>query len=193
MTPAKPGASVVHLRDIARGVLAGLPDTLGTLRGVGTLLRVRFGHSLSLGAVLEANAEAHAGQPALLSGDRRWTWAEFNAWANRLAHALRRAGVKRGDTVALLMENHAAGLACVAALAKLGAVAGMLNPNLRGDALRHSVRAMDPARLVVAGECVESFGDLAGTWAGPAPFWLEGHAEAPCPGGWADLGGRGGG
>lgn len=187
MPSPKPGASLVHLRDIARGVLAGLPDTAGTLRGVATLLKVRLGAALSVGAVLEANAEARAADTALLFEEQRWTWAEFNAWVNRLAHTLRRAGVKPRDTVALLMENHANTLACVAAIAKLGAIAGMLNPNLRGDALRHSVRAMKPARLVVAGECVEGFGDLAGDWQGPAPLWLAGHGSGACPAGWDDL------
>ena len=187
MSPDKPGNSLVHLRDIARGAIAGLGDTAGTLRGVSTLLKVRFGAALSVGAVLEINAERHAGDLALRFAERRWTWAEFNAWVNRLAHTLRRAGVKPRETVALLMENHANTLACVCAVAKLGAVAGMLNPNLRGDALRHSVRAMKPARLVVAGECVEGFGDLASEWRGPAPWWLAGHGDGPCPAGWDDL------
>jgi acyl-CoA synthetase (AMP-forming)/AMP-acid ligase II len=190
MPPDKAGASVVHFRDVLRGALAGLPDTLGTLRGVSTLLKVRLGAALSVGAILEQRAASHGGDPALLFEERRWTYAEFNAWVNRLAHTLRRAGVKPRETVALLMENHAATLACVAAIAKLGAIAGMLNPNLRGDALRHSVRAMKASRLVVAGECVEHFGDLAGTWQGPAPFWLAGFGSAPCPAGWDDLAAR---
>jgi acyl-CoA synthetase (AMP-forming)/AMP-acid ligase II len=181
------GDGRVRLRDIARAVVAGLPDALGTLRGVGTLLKVRLGTQRSVGAVLEANAQLHADDPALLFEDQSWSYAQFNAWVNRLAHALRGAGVKPGVAVALLMENHANALACVAALAKLGAVAGMLNPNLRGDALRHSLGAMRPAHLVVAGECVEGFADVAAQWAGPPPFWLSGHGDGACPPGWSDL------
>ncbi|HUR40215.1 MAG TPA: long-chain-acyl-CoA synthetase [Verrucomicrobiae bacterium] len=182
----KSGATV-HWRDIARGLVAGLPDTLTTLRGVGTLLKVRLGAALSVGAVLEANAEAHAKAAALLFENQRWTYAELNLWVNRLAHTLRREGVRAGDVVALLMENHAATLACVAAVAKLGAIAGMLNPNLRGDALRHSVRAMSPARLIVAGECLDGFAELGATWTGPVPLWLRGYGDGTCPAGWTDL------
>ena len=182
-----PGDGQVHLRDILRSVVRSLPDTPRTLRGVGTLLRVRLGTQGSVGAVLESNAALHADAPALLFEERRWSYAQLNSWVNRLAHALRGAGVKSGDVVALLMENHAGTLACVAALAKLGAVAGMLNPNLRGDALRHSVRAMKPARLAVAGECVEAFADVASDGSAVAPLWLQGHGEGPCPDGWTDL------
>jgi acyl-CoA synthetase (AMP-forming)/AMP-acid ligase II len=127
---------------------------------------------------------------ALLFEDTRWTYAEFNAWANRLSHTFRHAGVKRGGTVALLMENHANTLACVAALAKLGAIAGMMNPNLRGDALRHSLRAMKAAHLVIAGECVEAWQDIEPEWKGPVPFWLRGHGTAAQPEGWTDLAAR---
>jgi acyl-CoA synthetase (AMP-forming)/AMP-acid ligase II len=180
----------VRLRDIVRGLVDGLPDTGRTLRGVGTLLKVRFGATLSLGAVLEANARTHADLPALLSGDRRWSYAGFNAWVNQLARALRADGVEPGNVVGLLMENHPAGLACAAALAKLGAVAGMLNPNLRAEPLAHSVRAMGLSRLIIGGECVEAFGELRAGWSGPAPYWLQGHGESPCPAGWSDLAAR---
>lgn len=184
---AAPSADIVRFRDLARGVIQSLPRTLGTLRGLGTLLKVRLGAAFSVGSVLEANAAAHPEAPALLFEGERWSYAELNAWANRLAHVLRGAGVTRGETVGLLMENHAAGIACVAALAKLGAVAGMLNPNLRGEPLRHSLGAMRLTRIIVAGECVEAFGELAGAWAGPSPFWLAGHGGGPCPDGWLDL------
>ncbi len=177
----------VRLRDIVRAVVRGLPDSAGTAKGLGALLRLRLGSHPSVGAVLEDRAQKIPDVPALLFDAQRWTYAELNAWANRLAHALRRAGVKHGQVVALLTDNHAATLACVAALAKLGAVAGMLNPGLRGEALRHSVRAMAPARLTVAGECLEAFGDVRGDWTGPPPFWLRGHGDGDCPDGWADL------
>ena len=179
--------SPVTLFKIARAALAGLPATPQVLRGVGTLLKVRFGATLSVGSVLEEQARKNPQAPALLFEDRRWTYAEFNAWVNRLAHALQASGVRNGATVALLMENHANGLACVAALAKLGAAAGLLNPNLRGDALRHSLKAMNPAQLVIAGECAEGFADLRQNWEGPPPWWLRGYGDQGCPEGWRDL------
>jgi acyl-CoA synthetase (AMP-forming)/AMP-acid ligase II len=187
--PPRKGSSdgQVRLRDILRGVVRGIPETAGTLRGLRTLLKVRLGTQPSVGAVLEAVAADRPDAPALLFEDGRWSYAEFNAWANRLSHALHGAGVKRGAIVALLMENHAATLACVAALAKLGAIAGMLNPNLRGDALRHSVRAMRATHVAIAGECAGAFADLAPDWSGPAPFWLPGHGPGACPAGWTDL------
>ena len=127
--------------------MRGLPDTAGTLRGVRTLLKVRFGTHPSVGAVLEARAAEQPDAPALLFEDQRWSYAQFNAWVNRLAHALRGAGVKPGDIVALLMENHANTLACVAALAKLGAIPHA-EQNCRRCA-RNRVRARKATRIAV--------------------------------------------
>ena len=67
------GDGRVHLRDILRGVVRGLPDTAGTLRGLRTLLRVRFGTQPTVGAVLEALARDQPDPPALLFEERRWS------------------------------------------------------------------------------------------------------------------------
>src|SRR3546814_14111593 len=66
-----------------------------------------------------------------------WTYAEFNAWANRIAYALSARGVERGDAVALLFENRPEALACALAIVKLGAIDAMLNPKQRGELLGH--------------------------------------------------------
>ena len=48
---------------------------------------------------LEASAERSPDKIALVCGDRRFRYSELELRANRLAHALRRAGVERGDRV----------------------------------------------------------------------------------------------
>ena len=41
----------------------------------------------------------------LLFEGRQMTWREFNALANRYAHALKARGIGHGDVVSLMMEN----------------------------------------------------------------------------------------
>jgi len=54
------------------------------------------------------HAERHPNQPALIiaSSGATLTFAEFEANANRLAHLYRSVGLRRGDHVAMFMENH---------------------------------------------------------------------------------------
>jgi fatty-acyl-CoA synthase len=69
---------------------------------------------------------------AVVHGSRRFTYAEFYARSRRLAHALVKAGIKRGDTVAILAANVPAMLEAHNAAPMIGAV---LNPiNVRLDA-----------------------------------------------------------
>src|ERR1700742_3098936 len=42
---------------------------------------------------------------AVVHGARRYTYREFYARARRLAHALSKAGIGRGDTVSILAAN----------------------------------------------------------------------------------------
>lgn len=69
---------------------------------------------------------------AIIHGDRRFTYAEFYTRARRLADALTKAGIRRGDTVAILAPNIPAMLEAHYAAPMIGAV---LNPiNIRLDA-----------------------------------------------------------
>ena len=42
---------------------------------------------------------------ALVCGDRRWTYADLDAMANRLANALTNLGLDRGDRVVIQLHN----------------------------------------------------------------------------------------
>ena len=59
---------------------------------------------------------------ALIDGDRRLTYTEFDRRTDQLARALRDFGVRQGDRVAALLVNGAAFLETMFATAKLGAV-----------------------------------------------------------------------
>jgi non-ribosomal peptide synthetase component E (peptide arylation enzyme) len=43
------------------------------------------------------SAAAHPERLAVANGDRRWTYREFNAFTNRIAHGLAGLGYRTGD------------------------------------------------------------------------------------------------
>lgn len=142
----------VRLLDLARGVVRRLPDAFSIPKAALSLLvLLRPDSRNSIGAFIEKQAKRYGDRPALVFENRQWTYAEFNAWANRFAAMLRKQGVQPGDAVGVLFENRPELLACVAGIVKLGAIAGMLNPNQRGDVLAHSIE-LTKAKLIVLGE-----------------------------------------
>src|SRR6266403_4009793 len=54
---------------------------------------------------LQNSANAHPDKTALVCGSRRFSYAELDAMANRLANALREQGIERGDRVAIYLSN----------------------------------------------------------------------------------------
>ena len=60
-----------------------------------------------------------------------WTFNEINRISNRLAHYFLSLGFKRGDTVAIFMENHPKYMIVFLALVKIGVTAALINHHLR--------------------------------------------------------------
>src|SRR5256885_5836803 len=54
---------------------------------------------------LERAGTVHADRLAAVDGDRRYTYREWRGRSRRLAHALRGAGLAKGDRVAFLALN----------------------------------------------------------------------------------------
>jgi fatty-acyl-CoA synthase len=110
-------------QDVASGMASGRPELRKRPANFVTLTPVSF---------LNRAADFFGDRLAVVHGERRYTYREFRERVRRLAHALAKAGTKRGDTVAILAANCPALLEAHYAVPMLGAV---LNPiNIRLDA-----------------------------------------------------------
>lgn len=72
--------------------------------------------------LFEERVRAHPDAIAVVCGERRWTYRELNARANRLARALLARGLRREGVVAVVMERDLDWAAAVLAVLKAGGV-----------------------------------------------------------------------
>lgn len=147
----------VSARDIARhlpGVFRRFP---AIARGYYYYSVKRDNKQLTLGTLIERNADKYGDRPAVMYEDRRLSYAEFNAWANRFAHYFRERGLAKGDAIAVLLENRPELLAVVAGAAKVGVACAMLNTSQKGKVLAHSINLIQPALIVVGEELRDNF------------------------------------
>jgi fatty-acyl-CoA synthase len=79
---------------------------------------------------LDRAAAVFPQRPAIVHGARRFTYAEFYARTRRLASALARHGISRGDTVSVMLANTPAMLDAHYGVAMTGAVLNTLNTRL---------------------------------------------------------------
>jgi amino acid adenylation domain-containing protein len=84
---------------------------------------------------LDRSALAHPGKTALVFGQRRLTYAEIAHAADRLAAALASMGVRRGDRVAIYLENSPEAVIAVFGALKADAVFVMINPTTKPEKL----------------------------------------------------------
>ena len=137
----------------------GIRNVISTLADVPTLLALKKGlvprpmeEKDCLGAVLERNVEQFGPLTAIVSEGRTLTWAEFNAMANRYAHTLKAAGLQRGDTVSIMLENRLEFLPLMIATNKLGITAGFINTNLRERPLAHCITVTESKKCIFGAE-----------------------------------------
>lgn len=62
-------------------------------------------HRINVGDSLTRSAWRRPEALALVDGDRRFTYREFNNWVNRVSHGLHRHGLRSGDALALASGN----------------------------------------------------------------------------------------
>lgn len=74
-------------------------------------------------------------------------------FSNRVAHLFHeRYGIRKGDCVALFMENKPEYVGLWLGLSKIGAISALVNTNLKGDQLLHSITSAKPKVIVYASE-----------------------------------------
>jgi len=86
--------------------------------------------ALSPVSFVERSAEVFADLPAVIHGNRRYTWAQVRERSARLAAALQAVGVTRGSTVSVMLSNTPEMVEAHYAVPALNAVLNTLNTRL---------------------------------------------------------------
>ena len=106
-----------------------------------------------LPTAIEEIASRQGSKPALLSDRECLTYTHLAEHARRYARWALEQGLAKGDVVCLLMKNRPEYVAIWLGITSTGVVVSLLNPNLAGASLAHSIRAVSPRLIVVESEC----------------------------------------
>jgi 2,3-dihydroxybenzoate-AMP ligase len=104
---------------------------------------------VTFGASLRQAAAGHGHRVALVDGDRRWTYADLDAEADRVAHGLRGLGIGLGDRVVVQLHNCAEFVLIWWGLQRLGAVPVHAMPGHRRREIGHLVHVTGAMACVV--------------------------------------------
>ena len=114
---------------------------------------------LCLHQMFERHVRAAPDAVALVAGDRRLTYAQLDARANRLARLLIEDGVRPDDRVALCVERNLSMVVGVLAILKAGGAYVPLDPSYPAERLRFMLEDSAPTLLVVQDGCQAQLGE----------------------------------
>jgi len=103
---------------------------------------------MNLKAVLERSASRYGSREALVYGDRRLFYTDLLQASNRLASALQRSGIKKGDRVALFLSNTPEFLISFFGITGIGAIALPLDQQYKFGEMRSILSHASPAAII---------------------------------------------
>lgn len=115
---------------------------------------------VGLGLCVQDAVQRNPDGTAIMYRDTHLTYRQFNTWVNRIANYLLAQGIKKGDVVAVFVENRPEMLAVITACAKIGAVNALLNTQLTGKVLIHSFNLVKPRLAVIGDELMGPFNEV---------------------------------
>ncbi|CAN1559755.1 CaiC Acyl-CoA synthetases (AMP-forming)/AMP-acid ligases II [Rhabdaerophilaceae bacterium] len=90
-------------------------------------------------------------RPAIIDGERNWSFRELRNQVEWLAAAIRAAGAQRGDRVAILLPKCLEECAAIFAASRADTVFVPINPVLKAQQIRH-ILVDSGARVLIAGQ-----------------------------------------
>ena len=115
----------------------------------------------TLHQVLARRAEDRAQAPWIVGEERSWSYRAVDAMSGRIAHGLAGHGIRKGDTVLVMLPDCVEFIALWCGLAKLGAVQVPVNVHLRGNVLSHVVNDSQARTMVVHARFLDRLSGLA--------------------------------
>ena len=107
-----------------------------------------------LGEMLESAASRYPENLAIIDGERRYTYREWDERVNTVANALRDLGIRKGDRVVQVVKNREENCAIHMACQKLGAVNTPINFRWATDEIEYCVNDAG-AKMVVLEEATK--------------------------------------
>ena len=125
--------------------------------------------------IVADHVKSHGDQPAILFENRAVSYKELNQLSDQYAHwARNEAGIRKGDAIALLMENRPEFIIAWMGILKAGGIAALINTNLTQKSLAHCINISEARHIVLGAEMAENFSTAADLLENKPQIWATG-------------------
>jgi fatty-acyl-CoA synthase len=142
---------------------------------------IRQSPTTTFPVIIDQLAAKHDGAPALLGEHEVLSFRDLAARSHFYTRWALGQGIASGDVVCLLMPNCPDYFALWVGITRVGGVVALININLSGDALAHSIAIVASKHIIVAAELVSAATPAMAGFAGTARFWAHGGGDHGLP------------
>ena len=145
------------------------------VRTLGRLKDIQKNPDRTWADILENLAATKPDNVAIYSEDgTAMTYRELNERANRYARWALATSARKGDAIALLMENRPEYLVAWLGIVKMGGIAALINTNLTGMGLAHCLNISGARQAIVGAELADNFFGAKDKFTHDIKPWIEG-------------------
>jgi fatty-acyl-CoA synthase len=157
----------------------GRPSTAKSwLKAIERTARIEANPKALFADTIEEWAARQPERPALMSEHGIFSYRDLHERINRYARWALSAGVGKGETVCLLLPAQPDYLAAWLGLARVGAVAALVNTRLVGSSLAHCIEVADAGHIIVGRDLAEAFAEVHPRLTRAPKVWWHGGAGA---------------
>ena len=113
-----------------------------------------------IGTYVEINAKEKPDKIAIYFEDSSLTWKAVNEESNKIANYFKQLGLKRGETISIMLENSPEFLMIITGINKIQGVCALTNNNQRQQALSHSFNTVEPKYIIIDGDSLDAFENI---------------------------------
>ncbi|WP_180134479.1 long-chain-acyl-CoA synthetase [Acinetobacter sp. YH12070] len=151
---------LIGIADVAAKIPAFISKVPNLLSGLKQAYLRTPNTSAGLGIAFEKAVKRNPKGYALYFEEQRYTYNELNEWANQIGHYYLALGAKKGDVIAVMIENRSELVATIVALAKIGVTSALVNTSQVGKVLTHSINLVNPIAVIVGEECRQAVEEI---------------------------------
>jgi fatty-acyl-CoA synthase len=131
--------------------------------------------AVTLPVLIDSLADTFEDAEALVGEEHRLTYRELAQQSNRYSRWALSHGIRFGDVICLIMPNCPEYLAVWLGLTRVGAIVSLINTNLSGQSLAHSINIAKPRHVIVAAELAETVAEIRSRLADGIDYWIYGE------------------
>ena len=137
--------------------------------------------SRTLPVLIRQLAEQHGDAPALVSSGGELSYRSLASQCNRYARWGLARGLRHGDAVGLVMDNCPDYLASWLGLSGIGVTVALINTNLRGESLAHSLNLVSPRYVIAGASLAAALSEARAHLLPGVECWINGTAAVDMP------------